>query len=66
MGLGFTLSLTILGALRELMGTGKVFSLNIYPEHFGSLIFVLAPGAFIVLGYLIAVFNKLQSRAKTN
>lgn len=66
MGLGFTLSLTILGALRELMGTGKVFSLNIYPEHFGSLIFVLAPGAFIVLGYLIAVFNKLQNRAKTN
>ncbi len=66
MGLGFTLSLTILGALRELMGTGKVFSLNIYPEQFGSLIFVLAPGAFIVLGYLIAVFNKLQSRAKTN
>jgi len=66
MGLGFTLSLTILGALRELMGTGKVFSLNIYPEQFGSLIFVLAPGAFIVLGYLIAVFNKLQKRVKTN
>ncbi len=66
MGLGFTLSLTILGALRELMGTGKIFSLNIYPEQFGSLIFVLAPGAFIVLGYLIAVFNKLQKRVKTN
>ena len=66
MGLGFTLSLTVLGALRELMGTGKIFSLNIYPEQFGSLIFVLAPGAFIVLGYLIAVFNKLQNRAKTN
>lgn len=66
MGLGFTLSLTVLGALRELMGTGKIFSLDIYPEQFGSLIFVLAPGAFIVLGYLIAVFNKLQNRAKTN
>ena len=66
MGLGFTLSLTVLGALRELMGTGKIFSLNIYPEQFGSLIFVLAPGAFIVLGYLIAVFNKFQNRAKTN
>lgn len=63
MGLGFTLSLTVLGALRELMGTGSIFSLNIYPEQFGSLIFVFAPGAFIVLGYLIAVFNKLQSRA---
>ncbi|MBF6597811.1 MAG: electron transport complex subunit E [Fermentimonas sp.] len=66
MGLGFTLSLTVLGALRELMGTGKIFSINIYPEQFGSLIFVLAPGAFIVLGYLIAVFNKLQNRPKTN
>ena len=63
MGFGFTIALTLLGALRELMGTGKIFSLNIYPEQFGSLIFVLAPGAFIVLGYLIAVFNKLQSKA---
>ena len=66
MGFGFTIALTLLGALRELMGTGKIFSLNIYPEQFGSLIFVLAPGAFIVLGYLIAVFNKLQKRVKTN
>lgn len=62
MGLGFTLSLTVLGAVRELMGTGRVFSLNIYPEQYGSLLFVLAPGAFIVLGYLIAVFNKLQHK----
>jgi electron transport complex protein RnfE len=61
-GLGFTLSLTLLGATRELMGTGKIFSINIYPEQFGSLIFVLAPGAFIVLGYLIAIFNKLQHK----
>ncbi len=66
-GLGFTLSLTVLGALRELLGTGKIFSLNIYPpEKFGSLIFVLAPGAFIVLGYLIAAFNKLQHKEETN
>jgi len=62
MGLGFTLSLTILGALRELMGTGKIFNLTIYPEQYGSLLFVLAPGAFIVLGYLIAIFNKLQHK----
>jgi len=61
-GLGFTLALTLLGAIRELLGTGKIFSLSIYPENFGSLIFVLAPGAFIVLGYLIAVFNKLQKK----
>ncbi|HBG57661.1 RnfABCDGE type electron transport complex subunit E [Proteiniphilum sp. UBA1028] len=62
MGLGFTLSLTVLGAVRELMGTGKIFSMNIYPEQYGSLLFVLAPGAFIVLGYLIAIFNKLQHK----
>ncbi|HAR38622.1 MAG: electron transport complex subunit RsxE [Bacteroidetes bacterium GWD2_45_23] len=62
MGLGFTLSLTVLGALRELMGTGRIFSINIYPEQYGSLLFVLAPGAFIVLGYLIAIFNKLQHK----
>ena len=66
MGLGFTFALTVLGAARELMGTGKVFSLNIFPEQFGSLLFVLAPGAFIVLGYLIAVFNKLRAKASTN
>ncbi len=59
-GLGFTLALTLLGTVRELLGTGKVFSVTIYPEQFGSLIFVLAPGAFIVLGFLIAIFNKIQ------
>lgn len=61
-GLGFTLALTMLGAVRELLGTGKIFSLSIYPENFGSLIFVLAPGAFIALGYMIATFNKLQKK----
>ncbi len=60
MGLGFTLALTVLGATRELLGTGKVFSATIFPEHYGMLLFVLAPGAFIVLGFLIAGFNKLK------
>ncbi len=64
MGLGFTLALTLLGTVRELLGAGTVFSLNIYPEEYGSLIFILAPGAFIVLGYLIAIFNKLQNNKK--
>lgn len=59
-GLGFTLGLTLLGSVRELLGTGKLFSLNIYPEEYGALIFVLAPGAFIVLGFLIAIFNKIR------
>mgnify|MGYP003291022769 FL=1 len=60
MGLGFTLGLTLLGAVRELLGTGTVFSLSIFPDSYGALVFVLAPGAFIALGYLIAVVNKLK------
>ncbi len=60
MGLGFTFALTLLGATRELLGTGRIFDLSLYSEEYGMLIFVLAPGAFIALGYLIAVFNKLR------
>ena len=60
MGLGFTLGLTLLGAVREFLGTGKVFSLTIFPDSYGALVFVLAPGAFIALGYLIAIVNKLK------
>ena len=60
MGLGFTFALTILGIIRELLGTGTVFNFSIFPEKYGALIFVLAPGAFIVLGYLIAIMNKLR------
>ena len=59
-GLGFTIALTLLGAIRELLGTGKLFNLTIMPEQFGSMIFVLAPGAFIALGFLIAIVNKLR------
>ncbi len=60
MGLGFTMALTLLGAVRELLGTGKLFNLTLMPEQYGSLIFVLAPGAFIALGYLVAIVNKLR------
>ena len=60
MGLGFTLALTILGGVREFLGTGKLFDIAIMPEQYGMLIFVLAPGAFIALGYLIAIVNKLK------
>lgn len=59
-GVGFTLALTLLGAVRELLGTGKLFGITLMPEEYGSLIFVLAPGAFIALGYLIAIVNKLN------
>ena len=61
-GLGFTVALPILGSVRELLGTGRIFGLEIYPESFGSLIFVLAPGAFIALGLLIALFTKLRTK----
>ena len=59
-GLGFTVALTLLGSVREFLGTGKVFGLAIVPESYGMLIFVLAPGAFIALGYLIAIVNRLR------
>ena len=61
-GLGFTLALTLLGAVRELLGTGKLFGATLYPENYGMLVFVLAPGAFIALGYLIAIINKLRTK----
>ena len=60
MGLGFTLALTILGAIREILGSGKLFGITLFPEDYGILIFILAPGAFVVLGYLIALVNKLK------
>jgi electron transport complex protein RnfE len=59
-GLGFTLALTLLGAVRELLGTGKMFNLSLVPEDYGMLLFVLAPGAFIALGYLCAIVNKMR------
>ena len=62
-GLGFTIALTLLGAVREILGTGCVFGAQIYPETFGSLVFVLAPGAFIALGFLVALFNYIRKRS---
>ena len=63
-GLGFTFGLTLLGIVREFLGTGALFSLRIFPEEYGILVFVLAPGAFISLGYLIAIINKLKTAKK--
>ena len=62
-GLGFTLALTLLGAVRELLGSGMIFGVRIWSETYGALAFVLAPGAFIVLGYLIAIMNKIINKA---
>lgn len=61
MGLGFTLGLTILGLIREMLGSGSVFGYKFIGDADGILVFVLAPGAFIVLGYLIAIVNRLKS-----
>lgn len=59
-GLGFTLALTLLGSLREISGTGAIFGAHIFPEDYGALVMVLAPGAFIMLGLLVALFNRIR------
>ena len=59
MGLGFAFALTLLGGVRELLGSGAIFGVKLMQGDL-MLVFVLAPGAFIVLGYLIALINKLN------
>ena len=62
-GLGFTLSLTLIGAVRELLGSGAIFGQSLISGD-GMLVFVLAPGGFLVLGYLMVLFNKLTAKKK--
>jgi electron transport complex protein RnfE len=57
-GLGFTLALTLLGICRELLGNGTIFDSRIIPEEYGMLMFILPPGAFMTLGFLIAIKNR--------
>lgn len=64
MGLGFTGALVVLGSIREILGSGTLFSFRLYPENYTTLLFVLAPGAFIVLGYLIAIVQKINKAQK--
>lgn len=59
-GLGFTIGLTLLGIARELLGNGTVFDLRLIPEDFGMLIFILPPGAFLTLGFIIAIINRFK------
>jgi len=61
MGIGFALALTILGAVRELLGSGALFGIH-FIKGDGMLVFVLAPGAFIALGYIIAIINRLNKK----
>ena len=59
-GLGFTLGLTLLGTVREFFGAGSIFGFTLLPETYNVLLFILPPGAFISLGYLIAIVNKFK------
>ena len=59
MGLGFTFALTLLGSVREILGAGSIFDHKFITGD-GILVFILAPGAFIALAYLIAIFNKIK------
>ncbi|OYT16986.1 MAG: electron transport complex subunit RsxE [Bacteroidetes bacterium 4572_77] len=62
MGLGFAFALTLLGSVREILGSGAIFNFK-FMEADGMLVFVLAPGAFIALGYLIALINRINKNA---
>ena len=63
MGLGFTLALTALGAVRELLGAGSIFGLSIFGASYQpALLFILPPGAFLTLGFLMALFNKAAKK----
>lgn len=65
MGLGFTAALTLIGAIRELLGNGSLLGISIFGAGYNpALIFILPPGAFLVLGILIAVINLLRDRKK--
>lgn len=61
-GLGFTCALTLLGMVRELLGAGSIFGIGLLPKSTNILLFVLPPGAFVTLGYLIAIFNKVAKK----
>ena len=61
-GLGFTVSLTVIGIVREILGSGSVFGWKFIPGD-GILAFVMAPGAFMVLGYLMVLFNKYLKKS---
>ena len=60
-GLGFTLGLTLLGICRELLGAGSIFGFTLLPETYNLLMFVLPPGAFITLGFLVAIVNRIKN-----
>ena len=64
MGLGFTMALTILGAIREILGSGSIMGHQFIPEEFHMLIFILPAGAFITLGVLLGIINCIKNRGE--
>ena len=66
MGLGFTLGIIIISAIRELIGSGTVYGYTFVPEDFRAALFVLPPGAFLVLAFLTAIQNKLRLPSASN
>lgn len=67
MGIGFTLALTLIGSVREVLGAGEIFGFRVMPTSFEPIsIFVLAPGAFFVLAVITALQNKLKAPSATN
>ena len=61
-GLGFTLALTVIGAVREVLGSGAIFGYDLGISEYTPLVFVLAPGGFMVLGFLMVLFNKFLKK----
>lgn len=63
MGLGFTMAITLMGSIRELLGNGSIFNVPVVAENAKTmLLFILPPGAFITYGYLIAIFNRVKAK----
>jgi electron transport complex protein RnfE len=63
MGLGFTLAITLMGSIREVLGNGSIFDIRLMSQEAKTiLIFILPPGAFLTYGYLIAIMNRIKSR----
>lgn len=61
-GFGFTFALTLLGTIREILGAGSAFGFVFIPEKFNTLLFILPPGAFLTLGFVIAIVNKIKNK----
>ncbi len=65
MGLGFALAITLMGSIREILGSGSIFNIPILAENSKTiLLFILPPGAFFTFGYMIAIFNRFKAKYK--